>query len=356
MAVKFTVAGCTEVVFHIARTVHVLWLERAALEFIENRAVWLGHHIGQHRQTTPVGHPDNDFLQPKVTATLDDLLHRRDQAFATIQTKPFGAHVLHMEEFLKTLSLNHFVKDRLPAFAGKRNLFAQALDPLLQPAGLFGVRDMHVLKRKRPTIGPLHDRHDLAHCGDLQPQNLVDENRAVHVGFGKAIGLGIQLWVGGLVPHPQRVKVSNKVTPNTIGTNDHQRADRVQHSAFDLLVRDLNTGRGGLCLDLVTSTFDLRGRGPFTGQCGGPIVGGLRRPVGARPAWALSLALNRDLIVPHRPEKRLPRFVHCRRIVGVPRVHLFQIFRVVALHKARGVELVVGGVFGHWDTSFGLGP
>ena len=179
-------------VFHIARAIDIFGFEAAALELVENRAIGLHQHIGQHRQAAPVRHADDDFLHAQRAAALDDLFHRRDQAFAAVQAEAFGAHVFDMQEFLKAFGLDQLVQDRLAAFAGEGNFLAIAFDAFLEPGGLFGVGDMHVLQRKGAAIGAFHNLEYLAHRGVLQAQHIVDEDGPVHVGVGKAIGFGVE--------------------------------------------------------------------------------------------------------------------------------------------------------------------
>jgi hypothetical protein len=106
------------VVFHVARSIHILGLERPALELVEDRAIGLAHHVGQHRQAAPVRHAEHDFLHAQRAAALDDLLQRRDQAFAAIKAEALGAHVLDVQELLEALGLDQLVEDRLAAPRG----------------------------------------------------------------------------------------------------------------------------------------------------------------------------------------------------------------------------------------------
>ena len=86
---------------------------------------------------------------------------------------------------------------------------------------------MHILQRKSATVGPLHDINDLTHSSDLQTKNVVDENRAVHIGVSETIGFRVKLWVRGYLTHAKRIKISSKVAAHTVGTDQHQRADAV---------------------------------------------------------------------------------------------------------------------------------
>ena len=96
VAVEFTVRRGPKVIFHIARSIHIFGFERPALEFVENRAIGFAHHVCQDRQTTTVRHAQNDVTHTQRATAFDDLFQCRDQAFAAIQSEPFGAHVFDM--------------------------------------------------------------------------------------------------------------------------------------------------------------------------------------------------------------------------------------------------------------------
>jgi hypothetical protein len=117
IAVEFAVRRGAEVVFHIARPFDILGLEAAALEFVEDRAIGLAHHIGEHRQPAAMRHADHELLHPQRAAALDDLFHRRDQRLATVKAEPLGAHVFDMQELFEAFGLDQLVQDRLAATA-----------------------------------------------------------------------------------------------------------------------------------------------------------------------------------------------------------------------------------------------
>ena len=122
-------------------------------------------------------------LMPRFAAALDDLFHRRDQAFAAVEAEALGAHVLDVEVFLEALGLDQLVEDRLAPLAGEADFLVVALDPFLEPGGLLGVGDVHVLQGEGAAIGAFDDLDDLADRGDLKAQHVVDEDRPVHVGI-----------------------------------------------------------------------------------------------------------------------------------------------------------------------------
>ena len=333
VSVKRPVAGGAEVIFHITRTIHILGLEAAALEFIEDGAIGLAHHVGQNVQTAPVRHPDYDITDTQRTAAFDDLLHRGDQGLTTVQTEPLGAHIFDVQEFLKALGLDHLVQDRLAAFLGERDFLAIAFDPLFQPSGLFGIGNMHVLQRKCAAIGAFHDIDDLPHRGHLKPQHVVDKDRPVHVGLGKAIGLGVQFGVVGCGAHPQRIQIGGQMAPDAVGPDQHQGPQAVQHRALDLVFADLNTLGGRLVLDLFARRLGVN-LGPLARERPGQIIGWLLRPVIACPGWPLGLALNVRRGVAHGAKELDPSRIHGVGVFGVLRVKLLQIFGIMPLHKA----------------------
>ena len=174
-------------------------------------------------------HADDDLVDAKLTTAFDDLFHRRDQAFAAIKTETLGAHVFDMEEFLKTLSLNQRVQDRLTSFFGEGDFLAVAFDTLFQPTRFFGVGDVHVLQRESTAIGALYDGDDLVHGCHFEAKHVVDKDRAVHVSGGKAVRGRIEFGVRRVCTHSQRVEVRNQVASNPVGADDHQGANAVQY-------------------------------------------------------------------------------------------------------------------------------
>ena len=296
-------------------------------------------------------HPDHDFLDPQRAAALDDLLHRGDQRLAAVKAEALGAHVFHMQELLEPLGLDQLVEDRAAAFAGELDLLAVALDPLLEPAGLLGVRDVHELQRKGAAIGALHQIDDLAHRRDLKAEDVVDEDRPVHVGGGEAVAFGVQLAMVGHLAHPERVEIGVKVAADPVGADQHDRADAVQHRPSHLFVRQAHALFLGLGGDLVAGGPDL-GLGharPFAGQRRGRLVPGLGRPVGALPACPAHLARDGGLVIAEAAEERVPGLIDGRGVPDPLAIELFDIGRIVALQEARVAEGCVGGLIGHGD-------
>src|SRR5690606_38994484 len=100
----------------------------AALELVEDGAVWLGHHLREHVQAAAMGHAEHDLLEAELAAALDDLLQRRDKRLATVEAEALGALVLDVDELLEAFGLDQLVQDRLLALGGEADLLVRALD------------------------------------------------------------------------------------------------------------------------------------------------------------------------------------------------------------------------------------
>ena len=90
-----------------------------------------------------------------------------------------------------------------------------------------GAGDVHELDADVAAVGAAQDAQDLAHRRGLQAEHLVDEDRAVEVGLGEAVGLGPQLLVHLALGEPERVEVGDEVAHHAIGADQHQGANRI---------------------------------------------------------------------------------------------------------------------------------
>ena len=178
VAVEGAVRRGAQVILHVARAFDVVGLERAALELVEDGAVRLAHHVGEHIEAPAMRHADDDLLDAELAAALDDLLQRRHHGLGAVEAEALGAGVLHVGELLEGLGLDQLVEDRLLALVGEDDVLVLALDALLQPGLLRRRGDVHELDADVPAVGAAQDLQDLAHGGDLEAQHLVDEDRA----------------------------------------------------------------------------------------------------------------------------------------------------------------------------------
>src|SRR5262249_59524011 len=149
--------------------------------------------LGEHVEAAAVRHAERDVLYAERTAALDDLLQRRDHRFAAVEPEPLGSRELQVAELLEAFRLDQLVEDRALALAGEADLLVEAFDAFLDPALLLRVGDVHELDPERLAIGALQDRHDLPQASEFQTEHVVEENRTVEVGIGKAVAAGIEL-------------------------------------------------------------------------------------------------------------------------------------------------------------------
>src|SRR6185503_16549703 len=133
----------------------------AALELVEDGAVWLAHHLRQHVEPAAMGHADDDFLHAQRAAALDDLLQRRDHRLAAIEAEALGAGELQIAELLEAFGLDQLVEDRALALAGEGNLLIATLDALLDPGLLRRIGDVQEFDAERLAIRAAQDGDDL---------------------------------------------------------------------------------------------------------------------------------------------------------------------------------------------------
>ena len=157
IAIKLAIRGSAEVIFYIARSIHILGLERAALKFVKDRAIGFGHHIGQHGQTAAVGHANDDVFYAQCATPFDDLLHRGDEAFAAVKTKAFGTHIFDMKKFFEAFSLDQFIENGFATLAGEADFLAITFNTLFEPSRFFGIGNMHILQGESAAIGAAND-------------------------------------------------------------------------------------------------------------------------------------------------------------------------------------------------------
>ena len=172
-------------------------------------------------------HADDDFLHAEIAAALDDLLERRDQRLAAVEAEALGAGVFDVEEFLEAFGFDQLVEDGALALAGEADLLVAAFDALLDPAFLRGIGDVHELDAERLAIGAAQDGDDLAHRREFEAEHLVEENLAVEIGFGEAVGARIELLLVRLRLEAERIELGVEMAAHAVGADQHQRVDRI---------------------------------------------------------------------------------------------------------------------------------
>ena len=171
--------------------------------------------------------PSTTSRTPSWLAALQDLLERRDHRLAAVQAEALGAGELDVQEALELLGLDQPLQDGALALGGELGLVADALDALLDPGLLVRMLDVHELDADRAAVGLAQHLHDLAQGRRLQPEHVVEEDRPVHVGFGEAVGLRIELRVVLPALQAERIEIGHQVAAHAVDADQHQRADRI---------------------------------------------------------------------------------------------------------------------------------
>ena len=274
-------------------------------------------------------HADDDLLHAERAAALDDLLQRRDHRFAAVETEALGAGEFQVAEFLEAFGLDQLVEDGALAFARERDLLVGAFDALLDPALLRAVGNVQELDAERLAIGAAQDVDHLADRAEFEPEHLVEENRAVEIGVGKAIGTRIELFLVVRRFEAERIELGVEMAARAIGADQHQRADRIAGGAFDVGRGQIDAAALRLRLDLGADRL-ARFR-PIAVERGDQIVARAAAANPAAPRTALARSwrrrgrrpsgFGRTLATRHRPPWGRSRSArkgrryrrHCRR-------------------------------------------
>ena len=312
---------------------------------MEDRAVRLPHHLRQHIEAAAVGHADADVLHAERAAALDDLLQRRDHRLAAVQAEALGTGELQVAEFLEPFGFDQLVEDRALALGGERDFLVGPLDTLLDPALLSRIGDVHELDAERLAVGAAKDRKDLAQCPDFEPENLVEKDRAVHVGVGEAVGARIEVLLVVVWLEAERVEIGVEVPARAVGADQHQGVDRIARGLLDLGAGELDASALGARLQLVADRlFDLvpiaiEGRDEFAAR--------RLRPVRPRPRGPFGALEHIGTIVLQALEECLPLGINGLGIVLVAGIEVLDIVGIAAIEERRMGEGGVGILTGH---------
>ena len=320
-------------IFDVAGAFDRVGIDGAALEFVEQRAVRLAHHLGQHVEAAAMRHAHHDFLYPEIAAALDDLFERGDQRFGAIEPEALGAGELDVAEFLKAFGLDQLVQDRAAALAGEADFLVRAFDAFLDPGFLRRVGNVHELDAERLAIGALADRDNLAQARIFHAEHMVEEDLAVEVALDKTVGAWIEFFAVARRFDAERIELGVKVAAHAVGADQHQRAHRIARCLVQLGHRHL----GALRLDLrlgcdlgADRSFDLR---PVAVERRRQFVTRRQRPVGAAPGRPLGVLLNVGRAVFQALEELLPLGVDRGRVSFEAGVDFVDVGGVGALQK-----------------------
>src|SRR5262249_39356834 len=187
IAVEVPVGGGAKMIFDVARAFDIIRRKGAALEFVENGPMRLAHDLGENIQASAVGHAEHNVLDAQGATALDDLFERRNHRFAAVESKALGAGIFDVNKSLKPLRLDELIENCPLALLGKDDLLSWPFNPLLQPAFLGGIRDMHEFESDGAAIGAAQDFQHFGNGCELEPEHAIEKNFPVMVGFAEPI-------------------------------------------------------------------------------------------------------------------------------------------------------------------------
>ena len=291
----------------------------------------LGHDLRQHVEPAAVRHADHDLAHAERAAALNDLLQRGDHRFGAVEAEALGAGEFQVAEFLETFGLDQLVEDGALAFAREADLLVGPFDAFLDPALLRTVGDVQKFDAQRLAIGAPQDADDLAQGAELKAEHLVEEDRAVEIGFAEAVGAWLEFFLVLRRFKPERIEIGVEVSAGAIGADQHQRADRVAGSAFDVGGGKLDAFGLRLRLHLPAEGFaDL---GPVAVERRDEFVALGRRPTGPSPGGAARILGYVTGIVLEALEERLPLGIDRLRIGLVTRIKLLNVRGIAAVQE-----------------------
>ncbi len=294
-----------EVVFDVARALHIVGLEALAAELGEHRGERLLHDVDQRVEPAAMRHADGDLVDALRGHRLDHRVQRRNGDLAAFQPEPLGGDVALLAEHLEALGLGELLEYAALLRRAEGRVPRRAFHPALDPGFLVGILDVHELDADRAAIGVAQDPHDLAQRGGLAAEHVVDEDRLVQVGVGEAVGKRVQLGVRRRNGQPERVEPRLEMAAHAVGADQHQGAQRGDGGGADLLAGQRRR------------TAAWGGSGPRGIVC-------FRRGIARRPGGAGGVLQHRAGVVVQRTEQLGEGRIDGRRVGRPARVLLAQ--------------------------------
>ncbi len=320
-------------IFDVAGAFDRVGIDRAALEFVEQRAMRLAHHLGQHVETAAMRHADDDFLHAEIAAALDDLLERRNQRFASVEAETLGAGELRVAELLETFGFDELVEDRAPALAGERDFLIRPLDAFLDPGFLRRIGDVHEFDAERLAVSALADRDDFAKVAVFQTEHMIEKYLAVEIGLRKTIRARVELFAVARRLDAERIELGVEVPAHAVGADQHQGAYGISRRLMDICGRQLSALGLRLCRKLgADRLFDFR---PIAVERRCQFVARGQWPVASAPRRSLGVFADVGRGVFQALEELLPLGIDRGRVIFITGVDFVDVGGICALQKRR---------------------
>ncbi|OIQ69076.1 hypothetical protein GALL_493240 [mine drainage metagenome] len=198
-------------------------------------------------------HADHHFLHAELAGALHQGVHRHDEALAAFERKPFLAHVLGGKIALQPFGRGQALQQMLLGVGIDGGAGAGGFQPLLPPALLILVADVHELGTDGTAIGFVQVVDQLAQRQVLAVEKgVADVEHRLQISVGKAIERRFQIGDRRSLGALERIEVGPAHTHVTVGGDQLLRRNT--------LARQI---RAGDCLQ----GADRPGLGPF-GKCG----------------------------------------------------------------------------------------
>ena len=171
-----------------------------------------------------MGHADHHLLGAVTADPLDHLVHQRNHRFAAFQAETLGAGVTAAQVFFQAFGGGQTLENMALDVGAVLRVAAHALQPLLKPALLGGVDDVHVLTAHRGAIGALQAVHDLAQGGfRLADEQVAGLEHRVHVRLAQAVVRQLQVGDRLALHQTERVQLGHLMAPVAV------RGDQMKH-------------------------------------------------------------------------------------------------------------------------------
>lgn len=303
----------TQVVLDITRT--LVGGVTGAGELAEDGLVRLADDVGQNVQTTTVRHTNDDVLDTVVDTAVDQGLHTRHQALASLQTETLVVGELGSQERFEAGTPDETVEDAALLIDGVL-VGLRDLEAVTDPVAGLAVRDVDVLDTVGAAVDllarvdDLAQGHLLARLGGEARQNTRSQSELlVEIRLGESIVVQVQL-LGVVVTErfrvaadTQRINLGLVVATSLVGANQQ--------------------------LDLQVLREIVVGAKSSTGHDRGHTTGG-RRNEGGRRLESLG---DGHLARLHVLEVRPPGDVHALRVFFPGEVHLVNVVGGVTLQE-----------------------
>ena len=175
----------------------------------------------------------------------------------------------------------------------------------------------------------------------FEPEHVVDEDLAVVVGLGEAVGRRRQLVVVlERLGDAERIEIGVQMAAHAVGADHHDGAHGIARRLLHVRIGGRGAVRGGLVRTFFSMT--LLDHAPVAVERRDQFAIGLQRPGRLRPGGALGVLPDVVGVVLQRGEEILPFRVDRRRVVLIGRMQLLDIVGIAAIEERGERKFVVG--------------